>query len=101
MTQKYATNRINEIQKHNNRVRSIREDRLPLRQIEAIDRMLFEGDNLWNDIMESLYHGMQPNFTTDQLSDFRQALEAFRQAFTEQEIHQYLVEQARKEANEK
>lgn len=80
---------IESVKKHNKRVDSIREKRLPKSCIEAIDQTLNKGDALFENMMETLYWGATPSFTTDEIAEFRDALIKLRKQFTRQEMPFY------------
>lgn len=98
MKTKHATARIAQIEAHNERVQTIRNKSLSDEAVTAIDEMIENADCLFGDIMESIYSGCAPCLTTDELVNLKSAIDNLRKHFTKQEINEYLLEQAEREA---
>lgn len=99
MKTKHATARIAQIEAHNDRVQTIRNKSLSDEAVTSIDQMIEKADYLFGDIMESLYSGCAPCLTTDELVEFKSAIDNLRKHFTQQEINEYLLHQAEIESN--
>lgn len=98
MKTKHATARIAQIEAHNARVETIRNKSLSDEAIGAIDDMITNAESLFQEIMESVWNGCHPCITIGELSDLRSSIEALRREFKPQEISEYLLEQAEREA---
>lgn len=95
---KHATQRLAEIKAHNARIATIRTKSLSNEAVDSIDSMIERADGIYEEIMECLYNGAEPNFTTSELVDFKTAIEGLRKQFTGIAASEYLFERAREEA---
>ena len=98
MKTKHATIRLAEISAHNTRVATIRNKSLSDEAVSSIDTMVDKAESLYGDIMESLLAGIEPNFTTSELVEFKSAIDKLRGQFTGIEPNQYLLDRVFEEA---
>lgn len=60
--------------------------------------MISESDVLFGEIMECLFNGVEPTFTTTELVEFKSAIDNLRKQFTVIEPNEYLLDRAAEEA---
>jgi len=73
------------VKKHNKRVSSIRENRLPKSCVEALDEAIRAMDSLQFSITESIYNNHNC-ITMDDMIQFGSALERMKEEFQEREL---------------
>ena len=84
----YQQEQLEKILKHNKRVKSIRENRLPKSCVDAIDDAIQAMDDLHGSIVDGVMYGYHP-LSMDDIVKLVGAVHKLRSEFTAREIPTY------------